>query len=102
MENEDCSRKIFAEMRYSEEYTDVHSDIVALMNIYFTDIMSGLQGDSWVWITDGNEKVAIDTFSSMKHQVKSCSAGQHVQKVIDALRVKYDVHVFDSPLEEWG
>lgn len=39
---------------------------------------------------DGNDRVAIDTFSSMKRQVKSYSSGSHVEQV------------FDEPLEDWG
>lgn len=93
---------IFAEIQYPGEYADVHSEIVTFMESYFHNMQSGIQGDSWIWIMDGADKVAIDTFSSMKHQVKSCTTGPHVQKVIAALRVKYDVQVFDAPLEEWG
>ncbi len=51
---------------------------------------------------DGDDKVAIDTFSSMKHQVKSYTHGPHVQRAIDVLRAKYDVEVLDPPVEEWG
>ena len=64
----------------------------------FSDVEAGLQGDSWIWIFDGDDKVEIDTFSSMKHQIKSCTAGSHVQQVIDALRAKYDVQVFNPPV----
>ena len=46
---------------------------------------------------DGEVKVAIDTFSSMKHQVKSEKPGRHVQKVIEALQLKYKVKVYERP-----
>lgn len=63
----------------------------------FSRVDSGHQGDSWIWILDGGEKVAVDTFTSMQHQVKSAAPGPHVQKVIDALRLKYPMHVYDPP-----
>lgn len=46
---------------------------------------------------DGAERVAIDTFSSMKHQVKSHKAGLHVQEVINALLKKYNLHIYEKP-----
>ena len=76
--------------------------MLAVIRGHFTDVEAGLQGDSWIWIKDGDDKVAIDTFSSMKHRVKSYTAGPHVQRVIEALRARYDVQIFDQPVEEWG
>jgi hypothetical protein len=102
MERDDHSQMIFAEFQYADDYADMHPRIVELMEERFSKVQSGLQGDSWIWITDSDEKVAIDTFSSMRHQVKSYSAGPLVQRVIDALRVKFDVKVLDPPVEEWG
>jgi hypothetical protein len=100
---EDCSSQmIFADVHYSGSHWDVHSEMVKLLEDHFSEIQSGVQGDSWIWIVDGGEKIVIDTFSSMTHQVKSRAAGSHVQKVIDVLRIKYDVQVFDAPSEEWG
>ncbi len=101
MEDDDLSQMTFAEVRYSGEYRAEHSNMVALIKRFFADIQSGLQGDSWIWIMVGEDKVAIDTFSSMKHQVKSYTLGSHVQKVIDVLRTKYDVEVFAEPRGEW-
>jgi len=102
MEKNDSAELIFAEIRYSGNHRDVHYDLVRILEGYFSNIQSGLQGDSWIWITDGDDKVAIDTFSSMTHEVKSYTAGPLVQKVIEALRIKYDVQVFDDPFEGWG
>lgn len=92
---------IFAELAGHEKYADTHADLVKTLKGCFSSVEAGLQGDSWIWIMDGADKVAIDTFTSMTHQVKSCTAGPHVQQVIDALRVKYNVRVFDEPLEAW-
>ncbi len=101
MESDDLSQMVFAEVRYSGDYRTEHAKMVALIEDLFADTQSGLQGDSWIWIMDGDGKVAIDTFSSMKHQVKSYTIGPHVQKVIDALSTKYDMDVFAEPRGEW-
>jgi hypothetical protein len=102
MEYDDRSQLVFAEVHYPQEYADVHAEMVAVIRSQFSNVEAGLQSDSWIWIMDSDDKVAIDTFSSMKHQVKSYNAGPLVQRVIDALRTKYDVQVFDQPVEGWG
>ena len=88
---------IFAQMQYQEHYDDVHDELLALLAAHFLDVEEGHQGDSYVWILDGEKKVAIDTFTSMKHQIKSPKGGPHVQKVIDTLRLKYSVNVYEIP-----
>jgi hypothetical protein len=90
---------IFAELKYPDHYSDVHAELFALVSTEFSNVDGGLQGDSWIWILDGEEKVAIDTFTSMRHQIKSPRAGSHVQKVIDLLRRNYALDVYDEP--EW-
>lgn len=91
---------IFAELEYEQDYSAFHEELVAFLNRSFSNVQSGLQGDSWIWILDGGEKVAIDTFTSMKHQVKSSTNGPHVQKVIDALQLKFKLRVFREPEPE--
>ena len=88
---------IFAEMEYQDEYCDFHEELLGFLNEHFSEVKYGLQGDSWFWIFDCEVKVAIDTFSSMKHQVKSERAGQHVQKVIETLQLKYKLKVYERP-----
>lgn len=88
---------IFAEMVYPNEYWDFHSELKAHVASNFEHWDSGLQSDSWFWIFDGDQKVAIDTFSSMKHQIKSSTPGPLVQRVIDALKIKYEVNVYARP-----
>lgn len=88
---------IFAEMEYPGSYEQIHGELVAFLSKHFFRVESGLQCDSWVWILDGAEKVAIDTFTSMKHQVKSPKPGPHVQAVIEALLTNYTLKVCDEP-----
>jgi hypothetical protein len=88
---------IFAEMEYQEHYSDLHPELSAFVSRNFSKVEHGLQGDSWIWILDEGEKVAIDTFTSMKHQIKSPKAGPHVQKVVDLLKRRYKLRVYEKP-----
>ena len=91
---------IFAEMEYEGEYQDVHDELVSFLRGEFLRVESGLQGDSYIWILDGSEKVAVDTFTSMKHQIKSPRSGAHVQKVMEVLLRKYKVTIYETPEPE--
>jgi hypothetical protein len=91
---------IFAELQYQNDYREIHAELLALLDAHFSQVRSGLQGDSWIWVFDGEEKVEIDTFTSMKHQIKSPKAGQGVQKVIEILQLKYSVKVYEEPRPE--
>jgi hypothetical protein len=88
---------VFAEMVYQTHYADFHPELVAFVGRTFSQVQSGLQGDSWIWILDGEEKVALDTFTSMKHQIKSPKAGAHVQAVVEALRRRFELNVYAQP-----
>ncbi|THF67081.1 hypothetical protein E6C76_01450 [Pseudothauera nasutitermitis] len=88
---------IFADLQHSERYSDIHAELVGFVSSRFSEVKSGLQGDSWIWIFDGEEKVAIDTFSSMTHQVKSNKPGAHVQQVLDILQSRYKLLVYEEP-----
>jgi hypothetical protein len=91
---------IFAELEYEEDYSVFHEALAAFVIAHFSNVESGLQGDSWIWILDGDEKVAIDTFTSMKHQVKSSTNGPHLQKVIDVLQPKFKLRILSEPEPE--
>jgi len=91
---------IFAQLEYLPRYSAFHSELLDFVRERFQNVQSGLQGDSWIWIFEGEEKVAIDTFTAMKHQVKSAKAGPLVGKVIETLRSKYAVRVYRTPERE--
>ena len=91
---------IFAELAYDKRYSDFHSELLVCLRSDFSNLQSGLQGDSWIWIMDGEEKVAIDTFTSMKHQIKSRKPGVHVQNVIEKLLRHFEVKVYAEPVLE--
>ena len=89
---------IFAELQYERDYSDIHFELVEHLQSKFPDIENGLQGDSWIWIFSGDEKVAVDTFTSMKHQVKSENPkGNLVKQVIESLSEKYKLTEYDEP-----
>ncbi len=88
---------IFAELEYPEHYSEFHSELVEYLQTNFEDVQHGLQGDSWIWISDGDQKVDVDTFTSMKHQIKSAREGSLVQKVMAALKSKYKLRVYEIP-----
>jgi hypothetical protein len=89
---------IFAEMEYDQHYDDMHEPLLQLLKSRFKRVESGHQGDSWIRILAGEEKVVIDTFSSMKHQIKSENINSTLVKiVIQAIQEKYMLIVFNEP-----
>lgn len=89
---------ILAELSYPAHYADEHGPLVELLGKHFGALQHGLQGDSWVWIFEGESKVAVDTFSSMKHQVKSNAASLALaQRVITVLATRYTLEAYDEP-----
>lgn len=91
---------VFAEIQHPEHYAGFHHELRDFLARHFSNVQSGLQGDSWFWILEGGEKVAIDTFTSMKHQVKAAEPGPLVRKVIEALLLQFDVKVYEKPERE--
>lgn len=91
---------IFAEMEYPEEYWEFHEELKQYLSQHFDNVEHGLQSDSYLWIFIEKNKIALDTFSSMKHQVKSAKPGAHVQQVISVLQKKYKVNVYSTPDRE--
>lgn len=100
MKDPDLVPIIFAQLQYSEHYADVHAGLVAHLCRHFSPLKSGLQGDSHILIINDGQEVMVNTFSSMHHQVKAWRAGPHVQSVVDVLRLKFDMLVYDTPFEE--
>jgi hypothetical protein len=86
---------IFADFHYSGPYTAAHDDLYAFLHSRFDRVEGGLQGESWIWIDE--DKVEVDTFSAMTHQVKSSRPGSHVERVIGVVKEKYDVQVYPQP-----
>lgn len=88
---------IFAELQYDQSYAEVHEPLVALLVRHFPDVRAGLQGDSWVWIVEAGQKVAVDTFTSMQHQVKSPGPSFLVDEVLTVLARQYQLRILHPP-----
>lgn len=91
---------VFADLKYPERYEEKHDGLCTLLKSRFSHVESGLQSDSWIWVHFGEEKVAVDTFTSMTHQVKSARPGKHVEDVILVLKEKYEVETYKEPKRE--
>jgi len=92
---------IIAQLDYSGTYDEHHSTLLKYLKTMFVKVESGFQGDSWIWIYEGDEKVAIDSFSSMKHQVNAADKDSVlVKKAIEVLKQKYKVVVYEAPESE--
>lgn len=91
---------VFAELAYSQPYEKMHADLEHFLRASFPTVKAGLQGDSWIWVIEGEEKVAVDTFTSMRHEVKAAKDGPLVRKVLDALASEYKLSVHRSPQPE--
>lgn len=89
---------VFGELNYQGDYADMHAPLVALIKPHFAHVQSGLQGDSWIWVVDGDDKVAIDTFSAMTHQIKCENAHSILLKeVITVLSLRYSLVIYEQP-----
>lgn len=91
---------IFAEIDYTCSYDEAHEGLENILREHFRHVESGHQGDSWFWVHEGGKKVAIDTFSAMRHQVKSEASGAHVERVVEVLQRYYRVSVKEPPEPE--
>ena len=91
---------IFAEIESDKDVASRHSELAHALHSRFTNIRSGLQGDSWFLIIAEGGDVMVDSLTSMRHQIKSSDPGAHVQEVIGALREVFKIRVFDSPVSE--
>ena len=91
---------IFAELKYPQHYSEVHTELHTCLAAVFPRVEHGLQGDSWVWVWEGDERVAVDTFTCMRHQVKAPKATPLLLRVLEVLARRYRLQRFDPPLLE--
>ena len=91
---------IFAEIQYDEPYDDLHAPLVALLGQHFGRVEAGLQGDSWIWFIEHGEKVSVDTFTSMHHQVKCSRVCGLVEQVLSVLGRRHGLRLLDPPVIE--
>ena len=92
---------VVAELRYEGHYDDQHQAIVDCLLDVFPDMQNGHQGDSWIWIGEDHNRISIDTFYSMTHQVKAADPNNPLlEQVLVKLQSSFEVDVFNTPEAE--
>ena len=84
---------IFAEL--SRDHFD---EILQSLMGQFKNIQSGRQGDDWIWIHLGEDRIEIDSFYSMELEVKG--KRKHYTTAMQAIQTLDDrciLQVFDPP-----
>ena len=88
----------FAVIEHSQSYHEFHDELLDYVKGHFSQVESGIQGDAWIWITQEEQKVAVDTFSAMQFEIKSDDNNELLQSVIDTIRKKYPVRLYAAGL----
>lgn len=83
---------------FAELNRDHFDEILQSLTSHFKNIQSGRQGDDWIWIHMGDDKIEIDSFYSMELEVKGkrkhyTVAMQIIQKMDDS----WIIQVFEPP-----
>ena len=92
---------IYGEIVTHQSYYEVYRPLLNLIKANFSEVESGVQGDAYIWIKSGSEKVALDTFTSMRFQIKSNKVGGLlVEQVITTLESEYKLFIYNEPEHE--
>jgi hypothetical protein len=91
-------KMIFGEIVHEEHSYEVFPGLLELVKSEFNEVQSGVQGDAWIWIIENDEKVAIDSFTSMRFQIKCGKVGGILLgSVISVLERKYTLYLYQNP-----
>lgn len=89
---------IYGEIKIDESYYNFYHELLTYIKNNYKNVESGLQGDAYIWIKNNNEKVTLDTFTSMRFEIKSnVKNGTLVQEVINTLKKYYPVSIYPEP-----
>lgn len=84
---------IFAELK-----RDKFEEILYALKEHFEDIQSGRQGDDWIWIHLGEDKIEIDSFYSMELEVKGKYKHLEIAKqILQNMENDWIIQEFDPP-----
>jgi hypothetical protein len=84
---------IFAELN-----RDHFDEMLRTLADHFDDIQSGRQGDDWIWVHLGEDKIEIDSFYSMELEVKGKYKHLAVaRQIIQSMDGNWILQVFDPP-----
>ena len=89
---------IYGEIISDKNYYDFYPELLELIQRNFENVEAGVQGDAYIWIMNENEKIALDTFTSMRFQIKSNRyGGTLLESVIQLLESKLSVYMYEKP-----
>ncbi|MCA9207076.1 MAG: hypothetical protein KDA55_01915 [Planctomycetales bacterium] len=92
---------IYASLNYRGEYSSHHRLIYRILKANFDNVREGLQGDSWIEVSANNQRVSVDSFTSLKHEVKGRDTDEElVNEVIEVLRRRLNVTIINPPESE--
>ena len=84
---------IFAELNRNH-----FDNILQTLKEHFQNIQSGRQGDDWIWIHLGEDRIEIDSFYSMELDVKGKYKYIAVaRQIIQSMKSEWIRQVFDPP-----
>ena len=87
---------IFAELN-----RDHFDEILQTLTEHFENIQSGRQGDDWIWVHLGDDKIEIDSFYSMELEVKGKYRYIEIaEQIIQRMKDNWILHVFDPPKKD--
>ena len=73
-------------------------EILQTLLKHFEIIQSGRQGDDWIWIHFGEDKIEIDSFFSMDLEVKGKYKQQAIAtQILQKLENDWILQIFDPP-----
>ena len=92
---------IYGEIETQENYCDFYAELLEFIKAHFNNVESGLQGDAYIWISAGSEKVSLDTFTSMNFEIKANALSSTlVELVIETIQKQYIVRRYGEPILE--
>jgi len=84
---------IFAELN-----RDHFDEILQTLSESFKSIQSGRQGDDWIWIHFGEDRIEIDSFYSMELEVKGkYKYIAEAKQIIQSMKSELILQIFDPP-----
>jgi hypothetical protein len=83
---------------FAELDRDRFDEIVQALTSQFEDIEHGRQGDDWIWIHLGDDKIEIDSFFSMNLEV--LGKYKHlpiISQILQGFKTGWILKVFNPP-----
>ena len=93
---------IYGEIVTDQIYYEVYPGLLKFLGDYYSDLEFGLQGDAYIWIKSAEQLVSLDTFTSVRFQIKSNGIREHlVKNVISILSRAYEISIYEMPEPEY-